>query len=179
VSAAIEQYLRGRWLGLAGDDTYTPLNEVRAEIAEAAKRRDGAHPVIAAIRSEAVDGPLWRGIPMLPGRDRSGLLHLRVGDKVELFPTSFSGALHVAAMFAMLREGEPTIPVLIRATTSRTDGKISGVDLQSYTGIGRVEHEVISGGFFTCTKVERWPPLVHYEAKGPVRVVTLCQTQVW
>lgn len=176
VSAAIEQYLRGRWLGLAGDDTYTPLNEVRAEVAKAAKRRDGAHPIIAGIRSEAVDGPLWRGIPMLPGRDRLGLLTLRAGDKLEMYPTSFSKELHVAAMFAMMRD-EPAIPVLVRATTSRIDGKISGIDLHSYTGIGRVEHEVISGGFFTCTKVEWWPPLVHYESKGNVRVVTLCQTR--
>jgi hypothetical protein len=177
---ALHECLRGRWLGLDADDTYGPLNAIRAEVAEAAKRRDGTHPIIDGIRREAVVGPLWRGIPMLPGSDSLGLLTLHVGDKLEIFPTSFSKEIYVAARFALMRD-EPNTPVLIRATTSRVDGKLSGIDLRLHTALGRFnnEHEVICGGHFQCTKVETWPPLVHYEAKGPVRVVTLCQTKVW
>jgi len=125
-----------------------------------------------------VEAANFRGIPMLPGRDRLGLLHLRVGDKIEIFPTSFSKEVYVAAMFAMMRD-EPMVPVLIKATTNRIDGKLSGIDLRLHTALGRFsgEEEVIVGGFFQCTKVAWWPPLVHYKSKGPVRVVTLCQTR--
>jgi hypothetical protein len=71
----------------------------------------------------------------------------------------------------------PTIPILLKITSSRVDHKINGIDLTEYSGAA-VEQEVISGGHFVVTGIHEVPGLVGFEKKGPLGMLTLCQVKV-